>query len=922
MTEHLIRREDYRPPQWSVREVWLSFTLGEETTEVRARLHCVRGKGVSEEEPIVLDAEALELISVTLDGEPLSPLAGPGERGFVYDESGLRLYGARAPETWVETVVRIHPARNTALSGLYRSGTGLFTQCEAQGFRRITPFPDRPDVMARFHVTLEADEARYPVLLSNGNLVEKVRLPGGRHRAVWVDPFPKPCYLFALVAADLQALEREVGLADGRRALLQVWVKDEHLPRADWALVSLEAALRWDERRFGRVLDLDRYMIVAVSDFNMGAMENKGLNIFNTKYVLASPETATDADYAAVQAVVGHEYFHNWTGNRITCRDWFQLTLKEGLTVFREQEFSADQLAQAVGPERAASARAVKRIEDVQTLRTVQFPEDEGPMAHPIRPQSYRAIDNFYTATVYEKGAEVIRLLHTLLGEAGFRAGMDRYFERYDGQAVTCEDFVAAMAEANGVDLTPFLRWYEQAGTPRLVVEEDWDGDAGRYTLRLRQFTPPTPGQPEKGPVVLPIRLGLLGADGRDLPLVLADERDAVPAPEAPPAGGMRPIAPRDTAVGARTRLFTLTGETLALEFVGLPPGPKPVPSLLRGFSAPVRLMLDEPDEALRHRMAYDSDAFNRWDAAQSWAQRQVLRLARGEAETLDEGFVASWRQLLADESLDAMFRVKAAALPSERWLLEAMTPADPVRLRAALVRASHALARAGAELWPRWRDSGAARPYRYDPLEAGRRALAAFAWRMEALLGEDERCSRAFAAADNLTERLAALDAALTHPDEAVGEALLSAFESRYAEDDLVLDKWFARQAMRWSWHGAPGRTLERVRRLADHRAFRWTNPNKVYALVLNFFANNLAEACAAGDPAWAFWQEAVLRLDATNPIVGSRLARALERWRRWAEPYRDSFAPVLEATRRQVRSAEVREILERMADEAVGAP
>ena len=922
MTENLIRREDYRPPQWSVREAWLSFALDEETTEVRARLHCVRGEGVSEEEPVVLDAEELELVSVTLDGEPLSPLAGPGERGFVYDASSLRLYGARGPEAWVETVVRIHPARNTALSGLYRSGTGLFTQCEAQGFRRITPFPDRPDVMARFHVTLEADEARYPVLLSNGNLQETARLPGGRHRAVWVDPFPKPCYLFALVAADLQALEREVALADGRRALLQVWVKAEHLPRADWALESLQAALRWDERRFGRVLDLDRYMIVAVSDFNMGAMENKGLNIFNTKYVLASPETATDADYAAVQAVVGHEYFHNWTGNRITCRDWFQLTLKEGLTVFREQEFSADQLAEAAGPERAASARAVKRIEDVQTLRTAQFPEDDGPMAHPIRPQAYRAIDNFYTATVYEKGAEVIRLLHTLLGEKGFRAGMDRYFERYDGRAVTCEDFVAAMAEANGVDLTPFLRWYEQAGTPRLVVEEDWDGQAGRYGLRLRQFTPPTPGQPEKGPVVLPIRLGLLGADGRDLPLVLADERDAVPEPEAPPAGGMRPIAPRDTAVGARTRLFTLTGETLALEFVGLPPGPKPVPSLLRGFSAPVRLMLDEPDEALRHRMAYDSDAFNRWDAAQSWAQRQVLRLARGEAETLDEGFVASWRQLLADESLDAMFRVKAAALPSERWLLEAMTPADPVRLRAALVRASLALARAGAELWPRWRDSGAARPYRYDPLEAGRRALAAFSWRMEALLGEDERCSRTFAAADNLTERLAALDAALAHPDESVGEALLSAFEARYADDELVLDKWFARQAMRWSWHAAPGVVLARVRRLTEHWAFRWTNPNKVYALVLNFFANNLAEACAAGELAWAFWQEAVLRLDATNPIVGSRLARTLERWRRWAEPYRASFAPVLEATRRQVRSTEVREILDRMADGEVGAP
>uniref|UniRef100_UPI003FA21F1A aminopeptidase N n=1 Tax=Zoogloea ramigera TaxID=350 RepID=UPI003FA21F1A len=512
-----ILRSAYQPLAYTVATVDLDFHLDPKATQVTSRLQCVRNEDAPAG-PIVLFGDTLELVSLTIDG------AAPVDGQLRHTDSGLEL-DVSADSVTLEIVTRIDPSANLTLSGLYQSRGGFFTQCEAEGFRRITYFPDRPDVMARFTVRLEADAATCPVLLSNGNLLETGSLPNGRHFARWEDPFLKPSYLFALVAADLAALERKVNTMSGREVLLQVWVEARDLDRVEHAMDSLVHSLRWDEEVFGLELDLDRFMIVAVSDFNMGAMENKGLNIFNTKYVLANPETGTDLDFENVESVVAHEYFHNWTGNRVTCRDWFQLTLKEGLTVFRDQQFTADMMARASdSPAAAASARAVTRIANVRGLRGGQFPEDAGPMAHPIRPDSYQEINNFYTATVYQKGAEVIRMLLTLLGREGFRNGMDLYFSYHDGQAVTCDDFVGCMAEANGVDLDLFMRWYSQAGTPHLKAEGAWDAAAGSYTLTLSQHTPPTAGQPDKLPLHIPVAGGLIGPDGADLPLVLAGE--------------------------------------------------------------------------------------------------------------------------------------------------------------------------------------------------------------------------------------------------------------------------------------------------------------------------------------------------------------------------------------------------------------
>jgi aminopeptidase N len=542
-----IQRADYRPVPWRIDSVELLFTLDTDNTLVKSRLACVKKRG--EEGPLVLFGDDLELLSLRIDGHDAGDLLQRTDAGIELDIPGR--------VAMVEVVTRVNPAANTTLSGLYASKNGLFTQCEAEGFRRITYFPDRPDVMSRFSVRMEADRARFPVLLSNGNLVASGELPGGRHYAVWEDPFLKPSYLFALVAADLEVLERREKTASGRDVLLQVWVEHGNVDRAGHAMDSLVHSMRWDEETFGLELDLDRFMIVAVGDFNMGAMENKGLNIFNAKYVLARPDTATDADYEGIESVVAHEYFHNWTGNRVTCRDWFQLTLKEGLTVFRDQQFSADMLGRAAGPAAEASARAVKRIDDVRVLRAAQFTEDSGPMAHPIRPDSYQEINNFYTATVYEKGAEVIRMQHTLLGVEGFRKGMDLYFQRHDGQAVTCDDFVAAMADANGRDMAQFMRWYSQAGTPVLSARGEWNAVKRQYTLTLAQYTPPTPGQPDKLPLVIPVAVGLIGPDGTDQALRLAGE----------------------SAAGATTRVLELVAAEQTFVFEDI--AAEPVPSLL-----------------------------------------------------------------------------------------------------------------------------------------------------------------------------------------------------------------------------------------------------------------------------------------------------------------------------------------------------
>lgn len=861
-TEHApsIQRADYQPLAWTVETVDLHFRLEPESTVVTNRMLCVRNRE-AEAGPIRLWGEDLERLSLTVDGQ--APQA-------VREQGALLEIEADGERVVVEVQTRINPKANTTLSGLYLSNGGFFTQCEAEGFRRITCFPDRPDVMARFTVTLEADRKTCPVLLSNGNLVEQGELPGGCHYAKWEDPFPKPSYLFALVAADLVAYERTVETMSGREVLLQVWVEAGNLDRVEHAMDSLVHSMRWDEETFGLELDLDRFMIVAVADFNMGAMENKGLNIFNTKFILAKPDTATDVDYENVESVVAHEYFHNWTGNRVTCRDWFQLTLKEGLTVFRDQQFSADMLARAAGAEGAASARAVKRIDDVRVLRAAQFPEDAGPMAHPIRPDSYQEINNFYTATVYEKGAEVIRMLHTLLGPEGFRNGMDLYFSYFDGQAVTCDDFVEVMSEANnGFDLDQFMHWYSQAGTPRVKASGQWNAADGSYTLTLAQSTPATPGQHAKLPLVIPVAAGLIGPDGRDCPLQLEGESQP----------------------GATTRVLKLTEASQSFRFVGLTA--EPVPSLLRGFSAPVILELDEDDARLAFRMAHDADPCNRWDAAQRYAERVALAMAADPSAGVPAAFLDAFRALLGNAALDPAFRAQALALPGEAYLLERMKPADPLALRAALVRLMRTL---GTSLAAEWLSTCEAMqvpgPYRYHPGDAGRRALANLALRYLAAAGNAEGLAlaqRRFEGATNMTERFGAL-AALVQSTHPAREAALAAFHARYRDDALVLDKWFALQAGAWRWDDAAAPTLARVNALMADAAFSLSNPNKVYALLGTYFRANPGEFHAADGSGHVFWADQVIALNAKNPQVAARMARALENWRH--------FVPALQAS------------------------
>ena len=844
----IIRRTDYQPLAWGVDALELSFALDAGETVVSARMQCRRNDG-AEPGPLVLNGEALELVSLRVDGR--EPAAGR-----VLERPGVLEIALDGEQAEVDVVTRISPRDNTTLSGLYESQRGLFTQCEAEGFRRITWFPDRPDVMARFTVRLEADAASYPVLLSNGNLVEQGELPGGRHFAKWEDPFPKPSYLFALVAGDFVALERTVNTVSGREVLLQVWVEDGMLDRAGHAMDSLEHSMRWDEQRFGLELDLDRYMIVVASDFNMGAMENKGLNIFNAKYVLAKPDTATDADYEGVESVVAHEYFHNWTGNRVTCRDWFQLTLKEGLTVFRDQEFSADMLAAAGGE----SARAVKRIDDVRSLRAVQFTEDAGPMSHPIRPEGYQEINNFYTATVYEKGAEVIRMLQTLLGREGFRNGMDLYFSYHDGEAVTCDDFVDAMAEANGADLDQFMRWYGQSGTPRVRASGRFDAASQSYALELSQHTPPTADQQDKAVLHIPVAVGLIGPDGADLPLRLEGEGHD----------------------GGTTRVLELREASQSFRFVGIEV--EPVPSLLRGFSAPAILETEESEATLAFRMAHDSDPCNRWDAGQRYIEQVLLAMAADAAAGVPDALIDACRGLLAEPDLDPAFVALALSLPSENYLLECMEPADPARLRDALMRATRALGSALADdLQVAIERNAVPGAYRYHPADAGRRALSALALRYLCAAGVDGSEAQAlerFRAVTNMTDRMGALSALMCTAGDARGAALAEFFQ-RYRDDALVLDKWFAIQAAAWRWQADAPPTLARVRELYGHEAFDASNPNRIYSLLGAYFRANPAEFHLPDGAGYAWWADRVIALDARNPQVASRMARSLDRWR-----------------------------------------
>ncbi|MGB7480910.1 MAG: aminopeptidase N [Burkholderiaceae bacterium] len=870
-TPTIIHRKDYAAPAYLVDTVELGFDLDPVATRVASRLTLRRNPAAGADAPLTLCGEALELVALRMNGKPVP------KRAWRLDGGTLQIADTPAQLTLdIETVT--HPDRNSSLMGLYVSNGNFFTQCEAEGFRKITYFPDRPDVMAKYTVMLRADKKKYPVLLSNGNLVEQGDLGDGRHYAKWEDPFKKPSYLFALVAGDLVCQEERFRLQSGREVLLQVWVEEGNLDKTQHAMDSLKNSIRWDEERFGLELDLDRFMIVAVGDFNMGAMENKGLNIFNTKYVLANPRIATDADYAGIESVVGHEYFHNWTGNRVTCRDWFQLSLKEGLTVFRDQEFSADMAG-------SESGRAVKRIDDVRVLRQAQFPEDAGPMAHPVRPDSYAEINNFYTVTVYEKGAEVVRMVQTLLGRDGFRRGMDLYFERHDGHAVTCDDFRAAMADANGRDLKQFERWYSQAGTPRVAVSTHYDAQHQRFELTLAQSCAPTPGQSAKLPFHIPVAVGLLDGAGRDLPLRL----------EGTQADGAAPT----------TLVLELTEARQTFRFAGVPE--RPVPSLLRNFSAPVILDFDYGDDELAFLMAHDSDPFCRWEAGQRLAMRQLLALAAkaqaagaSDRSAFDQAdadhaarLVEALRVTLNDAELDPAFRELALALPSETLVAEQMEEIDPQAIHAARRFLRCALAQSlRTDLQRAYDAHQTPGEYRADAASAARRALKNCA--LAYLSENDDTDSHALAqrqydAAGNMTDRLAAL-AALVNSGAPQREAALARFYDDFSDEALVVDKWFALQAT------ARGTDVAAVRRLMRHPAFKLSNPNRARSLIFSFCNGNPSAFHAADGSGYAFWAEQVLALDAGNPQVAARLARSLDRWRRFAPALRAQMRAALE--------------------------
>ncbi|NML61222.1 aminopeptidase N [Massilia sp. RP-1-19] len=855
-TPQTIYRKDYTPPTYQVETVELGFDLDPDRTIVASRLVMVSNPE-SVGEGIELHGVNLQLVSLRMNGRTLYE----GD----YDISGGILRIPAAPDrVTLEIETLTSPVKNTTLSGLYVSNGNFFTQCEAEGFRSITYFPDRPDVMAKFTVMLRADKNRYPVLLSNGNLVEEGDLDDGRHFAKWEDPFKKPSYLFALVAAKLVCQEENFRLKDGRDALLQVWVEDGNLDKTDYAMQSLKNSIRWDEERFGLELDLDRFMIVAVSDFNMGAMENKGLNIFNTKFVLANPRVATDVDYAGIEAVVGHEYFHNWTGNRVTCRDWFQLSLKEGLTVFRDQEFSADMIG-------TDSGRAVTRIEQVRTLRQAQFPEDAGPMAHPVRPDSFVEINNFYTVTVYEKGAEVVRMYQTLLGRDGFRKGMDLYFERHDEQAVECDDFRAAMADANGRDLAQFERWYSQAGTPVVTASSRYDANAGAFALTLSQSCPATPGQPDKLPFHIPVAVGLLGADGKDIELTV------------------------DGKKAGATAVLELTEPSQTFQFTGVKQAP--IPSILRDFSAPIVLDYPYTDEQLLHLFSHDSDPVNRWEAGQRLAMERLLAMTAaagsGGQLALDDTFIDAMRKILVDESLDPAFRENALLLPSESMVAEQMDMVNPQAIHLARQSMRKAIGSTlRKEFHAQYEANQTPGDYSPDAISAGKRGLKNLALAYLSAAPDDAINMLAqgqFDRAGNMTDRVAALVSLIQSAAPGAADAL-ERFYAEFDNEALVVDKWFAIQA------AAPGADVAAVRALMKHPAFTLKNPNRARSLIFNFCNGNPAQFHAPDGSGYAFWAEQVKALDALNPQVASRLARSMDRWRRYAPALQAQMKNALE--------------------------
>jgi len=867
-----VRREDYTPPPYLIDSTELVFHLGEGSTEVRASLEMRRNPRAEEPaDPLTLDGSGLELLGIAIDGKALA-----AER---YQAGPDTLVIHEPPERFrLETRVRIHPEENTALSGLYKSSGNFCTQCEAEGFRRITYYLDRPDVLARFTTRVEADRESCPVLLSNGNLRGEGELDSGRHYAEWHDPHPKPAYLFALVAGRLACLEGEHRTPGGRTVPLRLYVEEHNVKRAEHALASLQRAMRWDEERYGREYDLDMFMVVAVDDFNMGAMENKGLNLFNSKYVLADADTATDRDYASIEAVIGHEYFHNWTGNRVTLRDWFQLSLKEGLTVFREQCFAAEM-----------TSEAVKRTEDVRFLRQYQFPEDAGPMAHPVRPDHYIEINNFYTPTVYEKGAEVVRMYRTLLGAEGFRRGMDLYFERHDGQAVTTDDFLAAMADANDVDLSQFARWYAVAGTPRLKATGRYDERERTYTLDLQQIHGDSPGQPaaEKPPLLIPVAMGLLGANGESLPLRLDGEQEA-----------------------QHERVLWLREASARYVFRDVPAAP--VPSLLRAFSAPVRLDFAYGDDELAFLVRHDGDTFNRWDAAQQLIVRTIEASIRDGEKGVPAGLAEAFRTLLTREDLDPALVAEAITFPSETSMAQNFAEVDVEGLAAAWRNLKQDVATAlEPELLAAWERTHARGSYRYEPVAAARRRLHGAALGLLAATGAGEhleRAERTYTEADNMTDRLTAMRILASHETPGAREALAS-FRRRYAEQPLVLDKWFGVQAT------APlPDPLARVRELVGDPAFTLRNPNRVRALLGSFAHHNHSGFHAADGSAYRFMADQVLALDRSNPQVAARLVTAFTHWRRYDAGRREKLRAELERMAAEpTLSRDVYEIVDR---------
>ncbi|MDQ6999339.1 MAG: aminopeptidase N [Mariprofundus sp.] len=837
-----IYLKDYIAPAFLVDHVSLTFTLRPTSTDVVSVVRYRRNPSVVSAGGLELDGHDMELISVRLDGCELS------EDSYALHDSGLRIQNV--PDSFeLEVSTRLNPEANTALEGLYRSGDIYCTQCEAQGFRRITYYPDRPDVMATFSVRILADKQTNPVLLSNGNPVAHGDLADGQHWAEWHDPFAKPCYLFALVAGNLARVEDQFTTMSGRDITLRIFTEAHHINQCDHAMASLKRAMRWDEQRFGLEYDLDLFMIVAVDDFNMGAMENKGLNIFNSRLVFASPETATDNDYIAIEAVIGHEYFHNWTGNRVTCRDWFQLSLKEGLTVFRDQEFTAD-----------THSRAVKRIEDVRLLRTHQFAEDASPMAHPIRPASYMEINNFYTVTVYEKGAEVVRLYQNLLGMDGFRRGMDLYFQRHDGQAVTTEKFLAAMADANHTDLSQMQYWYDQAGTPKLTVRMEYDADKQCCVLHCLQSCPPGPGNSNNHPFLIPLEMGLLLPDGTEQPLQLDGESAA--------NGTNRTLLIRDTE-----QSFT---------FVHVKE--KPLPSLLRGFSAPVELDYPYSLSENAFLMCHDSDPFNRWAAAQRLSMQSLLAILDGDEPDAD--VTAAFAHVLHDKTLDAALRAETMILPSECDIAEACSPCDPAAIHAAREQWRHLIATAlRHDFEVIYHHLSAATES--DDSAMQQRKLKNVCLTYLAALKDHKSISliySQFTTATNMTDQYAAL-AALADLDCPERKLALAQFERQWHREPNVMDKWFTVQAA----SQLPG-TLERVQTLLEHAAFDLRNPNKVRALIGTFALRNPAAFHADDGSGYTFVADQVLALDAINPQIAARMVRALMRWKR-LEPVRSAL-------------------------------